>query len=33
MLKERKEELIGELEAEFKNSSSMIVADYRGLSV
>ena len=33
MLKERKEELIGELEAEFKNSTSMIVADYRGLSV
>ncbi len=33
MLKERKEELIGELETEFKGSSSMIVADYRGLTV
>ena len=33
MLKERKEELIAVLEAELKSASSMIVADYRGLSV
>ena len=33
MLKQRKEELIDVLEAELKSASSMIVADYRGLSV
>jgi large subunit ribosomal protein L10 len=32
-LKERKAELIDQLEAELKGSSSMIIADYRGLSV